>query len=181
MKIAIGNDHTAFLLKELIVGYLTDKNLSYSNLSDKNLSDSNLPDNNLSTRNLPSSNIDVMDMGSYDNQRVDYSDYAQKVCEKVVSGECDFGILICGSGGGMSMAANKIRGVRAILCSEPYTAKMARSHNNANVLCIGTRVVGEDLAKMIVDAFLTEPFEGGRHSARVAKVMDLENLPNSRG
>ena len=107
---------------------------------------------------------------------LEYPDYALDICNKVVSGEYDIGILLCGTGVGMCMAANKVRSIRAVVCSEPFTAQMARSHNDANVLCIGARVIGGGLAKIIVDAFLDEPFAGGRHAGRVAKIMEIEKI-----
>ena len=93
----------------------------------------------------------------------------------VVDGAADLGIAICGTGLGISLAANKVKGVRACVCSEPYTARMSRLHNNCNVLCFGARVVGSELAKMIVDEWLNTSFEGGRHQRRVDMIMDIEN------
>lgn len=107
-------------------------------------------------------------------EKVDYPDIAVKVCEKITSGECDKGILLCGTGIGMSMCANKIKGIRAAVCTDTYSAKYTRLHNNANVLCMGGRVVGAGLALEIVAEFLDNGFEGGRHAARVDKMMKLE-------
>ncbi len=115
----------------------------------------------------------VEDLGPYDKNRVDYPDYARKVCEAVLNDEGSHGILICGSGIGMSMAANKFSGIRAALCHDAYTAKMARAHNDANVLCFGERVVGEGVAESIIEAWLKSSFEGGRHSQRVSKINQI--------
>lgn len=108
-----------------------------------------------------------------DGQKVDYPDYAKLVCKEVLN-ENAIGILVCGSGIGMSMAANKIKGIRAALCTDSYTAKFARAHNNANVLCLGARVIGSGIALEIVGAFLEGAFEGGRHKIRVEKLKLLE-------
>lgn len=118
-------------------------------------------------------NSDFTDCGC-GGERVDYPDIAEKVCEKVADGECEFGILVCGTGIGVSMAANKIKGIRAALCSDWYSAKYTRLHNNANVLCLGGRVTGVGSALELVDIFLNTGFEGGRHAARVEKIMKLE-------
>lgn len=107
-------------------------------------------------------------------ERVDYPEIAEKVCEKITSGECDKGILLCGTGIGMSMSANKIKGIRAAVCSDTFSAKYTRLHNDANVLCMGGRVVGAGLALEIVREFLDNGFEGGRHAVRVDKMMKLE-------
>ena len=104
----------------------------------------------------------------------DYPVYADMAARAVANGECELGILICGTGIGMSLAANKVKGIRAAVCSEPYSAKMARAHNNANILCFGARVVGTELAKMIVDTYLDTAFEGGRHQRRVDMIMKIE-------
>ena len=114
---------------------------------------------------------DITDFGSDD---VIYSHVATKVGEAVASGEFDVGILICGTGLGMSIAANKVKGIRCAVCSEPYSASMARKHNNANMLAFGARVVGSELAKMIVDTFLEAEFEGGRHQRRVDMITAIE-------
>ena len=107
-------------------------------------------------------------------EKVDYPDIAVKVCEKITSGECEKGILICGTGIGMSMCANKIAGIRAAVCGDTFSAKYTRLHNDANVLCMGGRVVGTGLALEIVREFLNNGFEGGRHAVRVDKMMNLE-------
>lgn len=144
MKIAIGSDHAAFDLKEKVKEYLLKKG------------------------------IEVLDCGTYSIESVDYPDYAKKVCEKVVSKECDFGILMCGTGIGMSIAANKFKGIRAALCLFPEMAHYARRHNDANVLVLPGRLMGTELAKWTVDAFLNANFEGGRHERRVKKIEELE-------
>lgn len=110
-----------------------------------------------------------------DGERADYPDIAEKVCGKITSDECEKGILICGTGIGISMSANKIKGIRAALCQDYYTAKYTRLHNDANVLCMGGRVIGAGTAEEIVRVFLSTEFEGGRHAARVEKIMKLEN------
>lgn len=144
MKIAIGSDHAAFELKEKLKEYLINKGL------------------------------EVTDCGTYSIESVDYPDYAKKVSEKLIKKECDFGILMCGTGIGMSIAANKIKGIRAALCLFPDMAAYARKHNNANVLVLPGRLMGIELAKWTVDAFLSSSFEGGRHERRVKKIEELE-------
>ena len=129
MKIAIGNDHSAVELKNFIVDFLKEKG------------------------------IEVLNLGTDSSESCDYPVYGEKVGRAVVSGEADLGIAICGTGLGISLAANKVKGVRACVCSEPYTAVMSRRHNDANVLCFGARVVGSELAKMIVDEWLDAEFE----------------------
>lgn len=119
---------------------------------------------------------EVEDFGTYTTDRVDYPDIAKEVCNGVISGSCEKGILICGTGIGMSMAANKIKGIRAALCSDTYSARMTREHNDANVMALGARVIGIDLACDIVKAFLTAEYAGGRHEARVAKMMAFEEI-----
>lgn len=142
--IAIGSDHAGFPLKEEIRKYLEEKN------------------------------IDYIDVGCYTPERFDYAISAQKVCDKVVSGECDKAILCCGTGVGISMAANKVKGIRACCCSDWFSAKYTRAHNDANVLCMGDRVIGAGLAIELVDTFLNTEFEGGRHAARVDQIMAIE-------
>lgn len=137
MKIALGSDHGGFSLKEVIVPFL--KELGH----------------------------EVLDMGCHDEQSVDYPTFAEKVCGQVTENTADFGILICGTGIGMSMAANKHDGIRAALCSEQYTAAMSREHNDANVLCLGERVTGPGVASEIVRTWLATPFSGGRHLRRI--------------
>lgn len=145
MKIAIGNDHAAVEFKNEVMEYL--KSLS----------------------------IDVLNMGTDESKSVDYPDFAYMTCKKVVDKEVDLAILICGTGVGMSIAANKVKGIRAVVCSEPYSAMMSRQHNDANVLCLGARVVGIELAKTIIKAFLDNKFLGDRHQRRVDKINTLDN------
>ena len=145
MKIAIGNDHTAIEMKNAIVDHLLERG------------------------------FDVLNLGTDSPESCDYPVYGEKVGRAVVSGEADLGIAICGTGVGISLAANKVKGIRACVCSEPYTAKLSRMHNNSNVLAFGARVVGSELAKMIVDEWLAAEFEGGRHQRRVDMIMDIEN------
>ena len=140
MKIAIGSDHAGFYLKEDIKKYLDEKN------------------------------IEVIDMGPFDDKRVDYPDYGHAVGHEVIDNNLDFGIVMCGSGIGISISSNKVKGIRAAHCSEPYSAKLARRHNDANVLAMGARLIGHDMAIEIVEAFLNEKFEGGRHISRVKKI-----------
>ena len=144
MKIVIGNDHAAFEMKNIIKDYLAAQG------------------------------HEMMDVGSYSEDRVDYPEYAEKIGKAVTSGEADLGIAICGTGVGMSIAVNKVRGVRAVCCSEPYSAKLSRMHNDSNVLCFGARVVGAEMAKMIVDEWLGAAFMGAQHTARVDMIKDLE-------
>ena len=144
MKIAIGNDHAAVKMKQEISEYLEEKG------------------------------YEIINVGTDTPESVDYPVYGEKVARKVADGEADLGIAICGTGLGISLAANKVKGIRACVCSEPYTAQMSRRHNNCNVLCFGARVVGLDLAKMIVDTWLSSEFEGGRHQRRVDMIMDIE-------
>jgi ribose 5-phosphate isomerase B len=118
--------------------------------------------------------LEVEDLGPFSGDSVDYPDYAKAVADAVVAGRARFGILVCGTGIGMSIAANKVKGVRAAHCTTEFEARMARAHNDANVLCVGERVVGLGLGGAVVKAFLETPFEGGRHERRVQKVKDLE-------
>ncbi|WP_345978118.1 ribose 5-phosphate isomerase B [Sulfurimonas sp. HSL3-7] len=117
---------------------------------------------------------DVEDLGPFSKERVDYPDYAVKVCESVLDDNAAHGILICGSGIGMSMSANRFHGIRAALCHDAYTASMARAHNDANVLCYGERVVGPGVAESIIDAWIAGTFEGGRHCGRVEKIEAIQ-------
>lgn len=116
---------------------------------------------------------EVIDLGPHTKERVDYPDFAKKVCEAVLKDKNSKGILICGSGIGMSMAANKFSGIRAALCHNEYAAKMAREHNDANVICLGERVSGYGVIESIVEAWLEAKFEGGRHEGRVEKINAL--------
>ncbi|HWQ52021.1 MAG TPA: ribose 5-phosphate isomerase B [Terriglobales bacterium] len=127
------------------------------------------------TRLLSDRRIEFIDMGCHSPDPVDYPVFAEKAARAVADGSCELGILCCGSGVGMSITANKIQGVRAVCCSEPYSARMSREHNDANVLCIGERVVGQGLAADILDAFLGGKFLGGRHLPRVEMITALEN------
>ena len=145
MKIVIGNDHSAVELKNIIKAHLEEKG------------------------------YEVMNVGTDTSDSCDYPVYGEKVGRAVASGEADLGSAICGTGVGISLAANKVKGIRACVCSEPYTAKLSRMHNNSNVLAFGARVVGSELAKMIVDEWLAAEFEGGRHQRRVDMIMDIEN------
>ncbi len=119
---------------------------------------------------LKSKGYEVEDFGPFSRDRVDYPDYAHKVAKAVLADKDAQGILICGSGIGMSMAANKHAGIRAALCHDAYTATVARGHNDANILCFGERIVGKGVAESIIDAWLNSSFEGGRHGCRVTKI-----------
>ncbi len=123
---------------------------------------------------------EVIDLGPYDKNRVDYPDFAAKVCQSVLKEEGSKGILICGSGIGMSMAANKFDGIRAALCHNEYSAKMAREHNDANVICLGERVSGYGMVEAIIDAWDKASFEGGRHEGRVEKINALIKMGSCR-
>ena len=118
--------------------------------------------------------FEVEDLGPFSGDSVDYPDYARKVAEAVAAGRARFGLLVCGTGIGMSIAANKVKGVRAAHCGNELEARMARAHNDANVLCLGERVLGLGLGAAVVTAFLEQPFEGGRHQRRVDKIGALE-------
>ncbi len=142
--IALGCDHGGFELKNKILEFLKD------------------------------SGYEVNDFGIYENKSVDYPDIAKVVCESIQNGKCDCGILVCGTGIGMSIAANKHKGIRAAVCGDIYSAKMTKIHNNSNVIALGGRVIGEDTAKEIVTAWLTNEYEGGRHANRLQKIADLE-------
>ena len=148
MKIAIGSDHGGLRLKKEVIKHLEKKN------------------------------IEVKDYGTYTEDSCDYPDFAEKVAEAVVAKEYDYGILICGTGIGISISANKIQGIRAALCSDTFSAHATREHNNANILAMGERIVGTGLALDIVDAFLGSTFEGGRHENRVNKIMEIEKKYN---
>ena len=137
MKLAIGSDHVGFELKPVIIEYLEE--LGH----------------------------EVTDFGPYSSERTDYPIYGKKVAEEVAAGNFDWGILICGTGVGISISANKVKSIRAVVCSEPYSARLSKEHNNTNILAFGSRVVGSELAKMIVKEWLDAKFEGGRHSKRI--------------
>ena len=145
MKIAIGNDHAATELKFIIKEYVEGMG------------------------------HEVINFGTDDNESCDYPAYGKKVGEAVVNGEADCGILICGTGVGISIAANKVKGVRAAVCSDVATAHLVKEHNNANIIAFGARIVGVELAKDIVKTYLEAEFEGGRHQRRIDMIHDIEN------
>lgn len=145
MKIAISSDHGGNLLRQEIIDLLTERGVEYE------------------------------DFGPKTNESVDYPDYASPVSEGVAAGRFDRGILICGTGIGMSIAANKVKGIRCALVHDVFSAKATRGHNDTNVLAMGERVIGAGLAREIVEAWLDTPFEGGRHSHRIDKITQLEN------
>ena len=141
---AIGSDHGGYALKQEIMKHLSERGIAYR------------------------------DYGTYSEESCDYPDYGEAVGRAVASGECERGIVVCGTGIGISIAANKVRGVRCALCGDCFSAQMAREHNDANVLALGARVLGAGLALKIVDSFLDSSFAGGRHERRVAKLMAIE-------
>ncbi len=145
MKIGIGNDHVAVEYKNIIKDYI-EKKYGY----------------------------EVINYGTDTEERFDYPISGEAVANAVVSGEVDKGILICGTGVGIGIAANKVNGIRCVTCSEPYSALLSRQHNNTNILSFGARVVGIEIAKMIVDAWLTGEYEGGRHQIRVDMIKNIE-------
>ena len=142
--IAIGSDHGGYALKQQLMKHLTDLGLEYK------------------------------DYGTYSDESCDYPIYAEAVARAVAGDEAERGILICGTGIGMSIAANKIPGIRCALCGDCYSAELTRRHNDANILALGARVLGEGLAEKIMDTFLTTAFEGGRHARRIGLIADLE-------
>ncbi len=144
MKIAIGSDHAGYSLKEVVKAHLAEEG------------------------------YEMCDKGTHDTRSCHYPVYAEAVGKAVQSGEAELGILICGTGIGMSMAANKMKGIRAAAVSDCFTAEATRKHNNANILCMGERTLGPGLACRIADIFLTTAFEGGRHQTRVDMMMELE-------
>lgn len=117
---------------------------------------------------------EVIDYGTHTEERCDYPVYGEKVARAVAEGEVDQGILICGTGVGISLAANKVKGIRCVVCSEPYSARLSKQHNNTNILAFGARVIGIEMAKMIVTEWLNAEFEGGRHQERVDMIMSIE-------
>ncbi len=125
-------------------------------------------------KHLSENGFECVDYGTYTKDSCNYPDYAEKVCTAVYEGKHDLGILICGTGIGMSMAANKCRGIRAALCSDTFSARFTRLHNDANILCMGARTIGAGLACDIADIFVNTPFEGGRHKTRVDMISALE-------
>ena len=144
MIIAIGCDHAAFAMKEDIKAYLAEKG------------------------------HEVRDYGTFSPERCDYPLYGEKVARAIAEGQAERGVLICGTGVGISLAANKVPGIRAAVCSEALTARLARQHNNAQIIAFGARIVGPDTAKSIVDAFLEAEFLGGRHARRVGQLEEIE-------
>ena len=145
MKIGFGCDHAAVELKNVLLEHLSERG------------------------------FECVDFGATDpNVKVNYPEKGLAVAEAIIRGEIDKGVLVCGTGVGISLAANKVPGIRAAVCSEPYTAKLTVQHNNANIIAMGARVVGTELAKMIVDAFFDAEFEGGRHATRVDMITDIE-------
>ncbi|NLM42320.1 MAG: ribose 5-phosphate isomerase B [Firmicutes bacterium] len=140
MKIAVGADHGGFQAKQAVIEHLQSKG------------------------------VDVVDFGTDSEESCDYPDIAQPVAQAVSRGECERGILICGTGIGMSIAANKVQGIRAALCGDTFSARMAREHNDANILCLGARVTGLGLMLDIIDAYLQGSFLGGRHKTRIEKI-----------
>lgn len=145
MKIAIGCDHGGLEHKNAIVEYLNENG------------------------------FEVTDFGIYEQISVDYPEIAKKVATSIASGENELGILVCGTGIGMSLAANKVKGIRAAVCSEHFSAKYTRLHNNSNILCLGGRVIGIGTALELVDLFVNTKFEGGRHQRRIDMITDIEN------
>jgi ribose 5-phosphate isomerase B len=144
MRIGIGNDHSAVEMKNQVLEF------------------------------LQSLGHEVVNYGTDSNASCNYPEFGEKVARAVVAEEVDLGILICGTGVGISLAANKVKGIRAVVCSEPYSARLSRQHNNTNILAFGARVVGIELAKMIITEWLDAEFEGGRHATRVGMIMDIE-------
>jgi ribose 5-phosphate isomerase B len=145
MIIGIGSDHGGFDLKEEMISFLKENGYQ------------------------------VKDFGTHSKESVDYPDFGRVVGEAVVAGEIDRGVVICGTGIGISISANKVKGVRAALCGDVYSARMSREHNNANVLAMGGRVLGVDLAKEILSTYLKSEFQGGRHERRVNKIAEIED------
>ncbi len=144
MKIAIGCDHGGFELKETVRGYLEERQIPYE------------------------------DFGAYNTDSVDYAPIAAKAARAVAAGQADFGVLVCSTGIGISMAANKVKGIRAALCTNEFCAEMTRRHNNANILCMGGKVIDKETAVKLVDIFLHTEFEGGRHQRRIDQIAQIE-------
>lgn len=145
MKLALGCDHGGFELKEAVRGYLEDHQIDYE------------------------------DFGTYSTDSVDYAPIAAKAAHAVAEGKADFGILICSTGLGISMAANKVKGIRAAVCTNEFCAEMTRRHNNANILCMGGKVIDHKTALRLVDIFLHTGFEGGRHQRRIDQITQIED------
>lgn len=150
MMIAIANDHTGLELKKAVIEELRELGLEY------------------------------LDLGTNTTGSCDYPVQGELAARAVADGRCQLGIVICGTGAGIGMAANKVRGIRCAMASEPYTAIMARQHNDANMLALGARVLGTEYAKLIVRSFLTASFEGARHARRVGQIMDIEARESGR-
>ncbi len=148
MKLVIGNDHAAVALKNEIKAYLEEKG------------------------------HEVINVGTDSNESFDYARSALKAAKMVANKEVEGGILMCGTGVGISLAANKVKGIRCAACSEPVTARLTKQHNNANMIAFGERIVGLEEAKAIVDAWLEAEFEGGRHQRRVDQIMEIEETQN---
>ena len=146
MKLAIGNDHSALAIKAEVIEHLKERG-----------------------------DIELVDVGTNSTESFDYAISGYRVARLVADGEVDGGILICGTGVGISLAANKVYGIRACVCSEPYSAELSRRHNNSNVICFGARVIGPEMAKCIVDAWMDAEFEGGRHARRVGQIMEIQD------
>lgn len=143
LKLTIASDHAGFRLKKAVLAFLKSKQVA------------------------------VEDLGAFSEERVDYPDYAIKVARAVSAGTCTAGILICGTGIGMSITANRVPGIRAALCTTPQLAELSRRHNDANILCLGGRILSDEEGYKIVNAWLSAPFDGGRHSKRLAKMEKL--------
>ena len=144
MKISIGSDHGGYALKQELIAYLRDQG------------------------------HEVEDFGCHDTSSCDYPDFGEAAARAVASGACERGIVVCTTGIGISISANKVKGIRCALCSEPYSAEMTRRHNDANVLAMGAGMIAPMMAKRIVDVFLSTEFEGGRHQRRIDKMMAIE-------
>ena len=145
MKVAVGCDHGGFVLKDAVIGTLEELGAQ------------------------------VVDFGTYSTESVDYPVYGKKVADAVASGECDLGVLMCGTGIGISIAANKVKGIRAAVVTNEFMAEMTRRHNNANVIALGGRVITPEEAKVLVKAWYTAQFEGGRHQKRIDMITEIEN------
>ncbi|MBU9736649.1 ribose 5-phosphate isomerase B [Diplocloster agilis] len=149
--IALASDHVGIELKRSIMEYLDEKGYAY------------------------------VDYGTYDTVRCNYPEYALKAANAVANQECDRGILCCGTGVGISIAANKVKGIRCVVCSDPYSALLSRQHNDSNMLAMGSRVVGKDLALMILECWLNGEYEGGRHAVRVREISQIETTGEIEG
>lgn len=145
MKVALGCDHGGFALKEVVRQYLEEKGIEYE------------------------------DFGAYSTDSVDYAPIAAKAAHSVAEGKTDYGVLTCSTGIGISIAANKVKGIRAAVCTNAHGAEMTRRHNNANILCLGGQMVDKDLALQLVDIFLHTGFDGGRHSRRISQIAQIED------